>query len=129
MRELRGMTFMKWIVCLIMLDTLFFMCTSQLVIFGIGTSYNDAACATGIWICMIVFLLQKILIYGELSTGMVHFSRVPRRILLTQASSYPVFLMERVLLVHAHDAVQGHGIVSRFRNKWYIVAVIFLMIW
>ena len=64
-RSFRELPFVKQIVFIIMVDSVLFTQVSAVIPLGVGSSYNEAACAVGIWLCLSIYTFQKILVYSE----------------------------------------------------------------
>lgn len=118
--------FVKKLVVLILLVSLVFTQLSAVILLGVGSSFNASACAAGIWVCLLVYVSQKVLLYRK-STPESSFScavlHITDCLLILDRS---VFLMERVFLVHSHRLP---GRSSRFQNKWWLISMVLFAGW
>jgi hypothetical protein len=110
-----------------------FLLTSAVVIFGIGTSLNPAACGLGSWWCILLYATTKIAIYvflceWALREGLIQGASVPipRERRLTAASFFSA--VERVRIVHTNRLLCGAD-SSRFSSKWYRAALLLGACW
>lgn len=77
-RGLTSIPIARWLVILIFIDSWFFLFAAGLLISGIGMSLNARSCEAGIFLCIVLYAISKILIYW--------------------------FLVEKVHLVHPHPS-------------------------
>ncbi|KAJ7285256.1 hypothetical protein C8J57DRAFT_1053105 [Mycena rebaudengoi] len=62
-KALSRMTWPRICVFLALLDSWFFLCTSGILIFGLGLDGDSAVCTSGIYICILFYSTSKMLIY------------------------------------------------------------------
>jgi hypothetical protein len=54
-RELGELPLVKILVIMILFTSLVFTQLAAVILLGVGSSYNAAACSAGIWICLLVY--------------------------------------------------------------------------
>jgi hypothetical protein len=53
----------KWLAIFIFADSWLFLFSAGLLISGVGLSLNEHACSAGIFLCIFLYALSKLLIY------------------------------------------------------------------
>ncbi|GAA5928949.1 hypothetical protein JCM1841_006427 [Sporobolomyces salmonicolor] len=98
--QLKRIPIAKAMVIALLADSLLFIFASAVILLGVGTSLNHAACNAAIWYCILLYATSKTLIY--------------------------LFLSEKLYAVYAYTA---HGRVSRWQSTQYRVAVVLMTGW
>ncbi|BGP13416.1 hypothetical protein JCM10213_008577 [Rhodosporidiobolus nylandii] len=61
--QLRRLPFMQLLVISLLGGSLLFVFISAIMILGVGSSFSDAACNTGIWLCILLYAATKAVLY------------------------------------------------------------------
>ncbi|GAA5914178.1 hypothetical protein JCM8208_003930 [Rhodotorula glutinis] len=88
------------LVVVLLAASLAFIFISAILVLGVGSSYSEAACNGGIWLCVLLYASTKAVLY--------------------------YLLLEKLQRVHAHSVT---GRVGRFHSWWYRGGVVLFVAW
>ena len=119
--------FARKVIVLTLVDSWLFAYASALLLFGVGSSLDWAACEVGIWWCIVslnvsfvktpyVFIKSK---YAWTSQILYASSKV----------MIYLFLMERLAVVHVNTITGTLTVKERFTSWWYRIAFGLLALW
>ncbi|GAA5879099.1 hypothetical protein JCM1840_004526 [Sporobolomyces johnsonii] len=98
--QLKRFPVAKLMVLALLVDSLLFIFASAIILLGVGSSLNHAACSASIWYCILFYASSKMIIY--------------------------LFLSEKLYAVYAYTA---HGRVPRWQSTQYRVALLLMAGW
>ncbi|GAA5863943.1 hypothetical protein JCM8547_005288 [Rhodosporidiobolus lusitaniae] len=99
-KQLKRMPIMQLLVMSLLGGSLLFIFASAIIVLGVGSSYSNAACSTGIWLCIFLYAVTKAVLY--------------------------VLLLEKLHVVHCHTAA---GKMPRWKSWWYRVGAVLFVCW
>ncbi|KAG8842925.1 hypothetical protein FRC20_004143, partial [Serendipita sp. 405] len=62
-RDLRSLPLNRCLVLLIFIDSWLFIFSAGLLISGVGLAFNSHSCSAGIFLCIVLYVTTKLLIY------------------------------------------------------------------
>jgi hypothetical protein len=103
----------RWLSLLIFADSWLFLFSAGLLISGIGLSLNSVACSAGIFLCIVLYAISKLLIYWFLGMLCIMF--------YVRAAETHLPLVEKVHLVHPHPSY------NRLKSPAYCLCILFVL--
>ncbi|GAA5854010.1 hypothetical protein JCM9279_003761 [Rhodotorula babjevae] len=97
---MRRLPLIQILVIVLLAASLAFIFISAILVLGVGSSYSEAACDGGIWLCVLLYAGTKAVLY--------------------------YLLLEKLQRVHAHGV---RGRVGRFHSWWYRGGVVLFVAW
>ncbi|BGP37518.1 hypothetical protein JCM10449v2_001424 [Rhodotorula kratochvilovae] len=97
---LRRLPLIQVLVIVLLAASLAFVFISAVIVLGVGSSYSEAACNGGIWLCILLYASSKAVLY--------------------------YLLLEKLQRVHSHSTM---GRTGRFSSWWYRGGLVFFVAW
>ncbi|GAA5989134.1 hypothetical protein JCM11641_007607 [Rhodosporidiobolus odoratus] len=96
----KRMPLMQHLVITLLGGSLLFTFVSAIIVLGVGSSYSEASCNVGIWLCVLLYAGTKAILY--------------------------VLLLEKLHVVHSHTAM---GKKPRLQSWWYRFGLVAFVAW